>query len=190
MTSLQRGAIYQEGTVNQLIELTGWSGKSILYFGDQIYADLADITLFHGWRTGAIITELEKEVETLNSDTFRETICELQAIQALIDEEQRVKERRTSTSGQPSELMEALLEDRTVLRQQTKALFNPQFGSIFRTHHNPTYFSRRLFRYSDIYMSCLTNLLNYSTDHIFSPRRGALPHEKMAPKTQLLDEEE
>lgn len=31
----------------------------------------------------------------------------------------------------------------------TKNLFNPQFGSIFRTCHNPTYFSRRLCRFSD-----------------------------------------
>lgn len=58
--------IYLEGTVNQLLELTGWRGSDILYFGDQIYADLADITLFHGWRTGAIINELE--VQPLSFD--------------------------------------------------------------------------------------------------------------------------
>lgn len=129
VTQLTKSSIYMEGTVNQLIELTGWSGKSILYFGDQIYADLADITLFHGWRTGAIITELEvrtlicklricwlrfvlieqKEIWTLNSETFREAICELQAIQTLIDEEQKAR-----SGGQSTELMDALLDDRNV----------------------------------------------------------------------------
>lgn len=40
-------------------------------------------------------------------------------------------------------------------------MFNKQFGSVFRTHHNPTYFSRRLFRFADIYTSNISNLLHY-----------------------------
>lgn len=59
VSTLERGHIYMEGTVHQLLEMTGWTGNSILYFGDQIYSDLADITLNFGWRTGAIIVELE-----------------------------------------------------------------------------------------------------------------------------------
>jgi len=62
-------------------------------------------------------------------------------------------------------------------RQKIKCVFNQQFGSVFRTYHNPTYFSRRLFRFADIYMSSLTNLLNYSVNHTFYPRRGVMPHE-------------
>lgn len=30
----------------------------MLYFGDHPYSDLADASLMHGWRTGAIIKEL------------------------------------------------------------------------------------------------------------------------------------
>ena len=30
-----------------------------MYFGDHPYADLADVTLHHGWHTGAVIRELE-----------------------------------------------------------------------------------------------------------------------------------
>lgn len=47
-----------QGTVKQLQELTGWNGSQVLYFGDHPYSDLADVTLEHGWRTGAIISEL------------------------------------------------------------------------------------------------------------------------------------
>lgn len=47
-----------KGTVKQLQDLTGWRGHQVLYFGDHPYSDLADVTLEHGWRTGAIITEL------------------------------------------------------------------------------------------------------------------------------------
>jgi hypothetical protein len=58
-----------------------------------------------------------------------------------------------------------------------KLSFNPRFGSIFRTHQNPTYFSWRLARFADIYMSSLENLNNYSLNHKFHPHRAALPHE-------------
>lgn len=47
-----------QGTVKQLQDLTGWSGHQVLYFGDHPYSDLADVTLEHGWRTGAIINEI------------------------------------------------------------------------------------------------------------------------------------
>lgn len=59
----------------------------------------------------------------------------------------------------------------------TKNMFNPQFGSIFRTCHNPTYFSRRLCRFSDVYMASLSCLLNYDLSYIFYPRRTPLQHE-------------
>lgn len=59
----------------------------------------------------------------------------------------------------------------------TKALFNAQFGSIFRAFHNPTYFSRRLVRFSDLYMASLSCLLNYRVDFTFYPRRTPLQHE-------------
>ncbi|CAG2117926.1 unnamed protein product, partial [Medioppia subpectinata] len=84
-------------------------------------------------------------------------------------------------------LLDQLIQQRDALRARTKTLFNPQFGSIFRTHNNPTYFSRRLFRYSDIYMSFVTNLCNYSMNHIFCPRRGLLPHESNISQVHIQD---
>lgn len=68
-------------------------------------------------------------------------------------------------------------EERDRLRNITKRIFNKQFGSVFRTYHNPSYFSRRLFRFADIYTSNITNLLQYSTNHVFYTRRGVMPHE-------------
>lgn len=62
-------------------------------------------------------------------------------------------------------------------RVATKEAFNRQFGSIFRTYHNPSFFTSRLCRYADLYMSSVSNLLQYPTDHTFYPRRSALPHE-------------
>lgn len=59
----------------------------------------------------------------------------------------------------------------------TKNFFNTQFGSLFRTDQNPTYFLRRLSRFADIYMASLSCLLNYDVSHTFYPRRTPLQHE-------------
>ena len=45
--------------MRQLQQLTGWAGGNVLYFGDHPYTDLADVRLHHGWRTGAILWELD-----------------------------------------------------------------------------------------------------------------------------------
>ena len=62
-------------------------------------------------------------------------------------------------------------------RKYLKEAHNVRFGSVFRTEKNPTYFSRRLATFSNLYTSSLNNLMNYSLDYTFIPRRAALPHE-------------
>ena len=62
-------------------------------------------------------------------------------------------------------------------RSLLKEMYNPHFGSIFRTEKAPTYFSRRLNRFANLYMPSLESLQGYHLDHTFYPRRLALPHE-------------
>ena len=62
-------------------------------------------------------------------------------------------------------------------RRFLKETHNERFGSVFRTEKNPTYFTRRLATFANLYMSSLDSLMNYSLDYTFMPRRGSLPHE-------------
>ncbi|CAD7001989.1 unnamed protein product [Ceratitis capitata] len=171
ISTLDKGKIYYEGTVKQLQDLTGWRGHTVLYFGDHPYSDLADVTLEHGWRTGAIINELTHEIETLNNVNFKTNANWLQMLTQLIEDIQDYQCEAAHIC------LEKWQKERDLLRNQTKMVFNKQFGSVFRTYHNPTYFSRRLFRFADIYTSDITNLANYSVSHTFYPRRGVMPHE-------------
>ncbi|XP_037925825.1 5'-nucleotidase domain-containing protein 3 isoform X2 [Hermetia illucens] len=171
ITKLNRNKIYYEGTVKQLQELTGWRGHSVLYFGDHPYSDLADVTLEHGWRTGAIINELTHEISTLNNEQFKTNANWLQMLTQLIEDYQ------DDDNEDARKALDRWMQERDQLRHATKKIFNKQFGSVFRTYHNPTYFSRRLFRFADIYTSNITNLLEYSVNHTFYPRRGVMPHE-------------
>ncbi|CAG2232353.1 5'-nucleotidase domain-containing protein 3,5'-nucleotidase domain-containing protein 2 [Mytilus edulis] len=171
VNTLIKGKVYQEGNFFQLRQMTGWYGSKVLYFGDHVYSDLADPSLKYGWRTGAIIPELETEIEKSNTLKFQVAVHWLCCLQDLIEESQEDRDPSVTI------LRNEWLKERDELRDYTKSLFNPHFGSIFRTYHNPTYFSRRLARFADIYMSDITDLLEYSTCHTFYPRRMALPHE-------------
>ena len=41
MSSLERGQTYIQGNVTDFIEMTGWTGYKVLYFGDHVFSDLA-----------------------------------------------------------------------------------------------------------------------------------------------------
>uniref|UniRef100_A0A8C4NGV6 5'-nucleotidase domain containing 3 n=1 Tax=Eptatretus burgeri TaxID=7764 RepID=A0A8C4NGV6_EPTBU len=175
ITSLRKGEVYKQGNLYEFLRLTGWTGSSVLYFGDHIYSDLADLTLRHGWRTGAVIPELGDEIKTMNSASFVSTLAWLQTLTALLE---------TSQVLQDAESVGVLKEwqqERHELRLAAKSQFNPFFGSLFRTAQNPTYFSRRLARFADIYTASVSCLLGYSLQHIFYPRRTPLQHEGIPP---------
>lgn len=171
ITRLEKGQVYKQGNLFDFLRLTGWRGSRVLYFGDHLYSDLADLMLRHGWRTGAIVPELETETKIVNTEQYSQSLTWLQALTGLLE---RMQVHRDSQS---QEILRDWLKERQELRAITKNLFNPQFGSIFRTCHNPTYFSRRLCRFSDLYMASLSCLLNYDLKYTFFPRRTPLQHE-------------
>uniref|UniRef100_A0A668A6Z9 5'-nucleotidase domain containing 2 n=1 Tax=Myripristis murdjan TaxID=586833 RepID=A0A668A6Z9_9TELE len=171
INSLEKGHIYKQGNLFEFLRLTGWRGSRVLYFGDHLYSDLADLMLRHGWRTAAIVPELEQETKVVSTEQYALTLTWLQALTGLLE---RLQMHRDTESKQ---VLQEWLKEREELRLMTKNLFNPQFGSIFRTCHNPTYFSRRLCRFSDIYMASLSCLLNYDLSYTFYPRRTPLQHE-------------
>lgn len=66
-------------------KITGWKGHSVLYFGDHVYGDLADPCLKHGWRTGAVISDLEREVTIQNSPEFQRELAWYLKVQSLLE---------------------------------------------------------------------------------------------------------
>ncbi|XP_035257324.1 5'-nucleotidase domain-containing protein 3-like isoform X2 [Anguilla anguilla] len=168
---LEKGQIYKQGNLYEFLRLTGWSGSKVLYFGDHIYSDLADLTLKHGWRTGAIIPELRKEIKIMNTEEYVHTMNWLQSLTGLVEHMQVHRDPAAEA------VVQEWIKEREDIRSRTKNIFNAQFGSLFRTYHNPTYFSRRLSRFADIYMASLSCLLRYDLRHTFFPRRNPLQHE-------------
>ncbi|XP_076453539.1 5'-nucleotidase domain-containing protein 2-like [Babylonia areolata] len=171
VTTFERGKVYQQGNLCQLHQMTGWFGPQVLYFGDHVYTDLADPSLRFGWRTGAIVPELEREIEVYNSADYKAAIRWLVVLEHMIE---NLQHQDTADSRK---VIAEWREERNRQRLFAKSINNPYFGSLFRTYHNPTYFFRRLARFADVYMSSLTNLLHYPSDYTFYPHRMVLPHE-------------
>jgi 5' nucleotidase family len=78
-----------------------------------------------------------------------------------------------------TELLEAELQ---AINEEMSRSFNPNFGSIFRTHGRSTLFAFSLRRYVDLYMSRVGALLHYSPSHRFYPSHSIrMAHD---PKTE------
>ncbi|XP_053319528.1 5'-nucleotidase domain-containing protein 3 [Spea bombifrons] len=168
---LEKGKTYKQGNLFEFLKLTGWRGSKVLYFGDHIYSDLADLTLKHGWRTGAIIPELKSEIQIMNRAEYIQTMAWLQGLTGLLERMQVYRDAESQM------ILDEWIKERREMRDMARKIFNNRFGSIFRTDHNPTYFLRRLSRFADIYMESLSCLLNYDLYHTFYPKRTPLQHE-------------
>ena len=77
--------IYSGGNYENLVQMTGWEPNSVLYFGDHPYADLADLSMVHGWRTCAIIEDLEEEIDKLNDPQMKMKTNWTNVLQGLLD---------------------------------------------------------------------------------------------------------
>uniref|UniRef100_A0A2K5YCP6 5'-nucleotidase domain containing 2 n=1 Tax=Mandrillus leucophaeus TaxID=9568 RepID=A0A2K5YCP6_MANLE len=171
ITRLEKGKIYRQGNLFDFLRLTEWRGPRVLYFGDHLYSDLVDLMLRHGWRTGAFIPELEREIRIINTEQYMHWLTWQQALRGLLERMQ------TYQDAESRQVLAVRMKERQELRCVTKAMFSAQFGSIFLTFHNPTYFLRCLVHFSDLYMASLSCLLNYRVDFTVYPRPTPLQHE-------------
>ncbi|KAI8091108.1 HAD-superfamily hydrolase, partial [Gilbertella persicaria] len=178
VNTFQQGEAYQAGNIHDFAKLTGWSGQKVLYFGDHVFSDLADASIQHGWRTGAIIHELAKEIEIRNHPDYRHSLSWLLRLERLLNEAQSCRKEYNQTDGLESLISEWRQERRDV-RHKLKTAFNESFGSVFRTYQNPSFFANKIRKFADIYMSNVTNLDRISLDYMFYPNRTYLPHERL-----------
>ena len=72
---------------------------------------------------------------------------------------------------QPQEeiLLRTIEGELQAINTQLSKLFNPNFGSVFRTDGHPSLFAFSVLRYVDLYMSDVCNLVNYNPLHRFYP---------------------
>lgn len=152
--------IYYHGCLKAFLQITKWKGPEVIYFGDHLFSDLRGPSKA-GWRTAAIIHELENEIRIQNEDSYRFEQAKFHIIQELLG-----KLHATVENSQRSEAYRALLEELNEERQRArysmKSMFNRSFGATFLTESGQeSSFAYSIHQYADVYTSKPENFLFY-----------------------------
>jgi HAD superfamily 5'-nucleotidase-like hydrolase len=186
---VSKGRALVGGSVGEMMKLTKWNNKQIMYWGDHVFADLAEPFRQSGWHTGAIVRELDHELNVLNSKEYNdlkiegESIdCDIQKINSIANN--KTSDTITNTGGILNIKKDHLnqIDQLEIRRNQNfklrSTLFNPNFGSVFSSRGQPSSFGWNVRRLSDLYTSKLSNLLNYPDDTRFYPKKlENMPHD-------------
>jgi 5' nucleotidase family len=185
VTELKPGHVYSQGSLDMLNKMVGWKGDEVLYFGDHVIADLKESSSMGAWKTAVIIRELEKEIEQQNTPRFRRDLRKLLAL------EEELAEHNPSSELMDPQARTNLYHRRNRLRTALKTRFNPYFGSVFRTHKEPTMFANLMNQFAYMYTSRLENLDTLPLDYWLHAKRTYLPHEdKMSVVAESAGEED
>jgi len=174
---LEKGKVYYEGSLTEFGRLTDWDQKSVLYFGDQINADLAEPSLRFGWRTAAIIPELEAEMDIYDSEEFRLKVKRLQEIEYEYD-----KLATYIKSQEDQDRCTELLRERSVIKRALKAAFKSPFGSTFRTDLTRSHYAREVERFAELYTSSVRNFDGICLERKYFPPRTTLVYDHQTPE--------
>lgn len=157
------GRVYYHGCLKLFLQITKWKGPEVMYFGDHLFSDLRGPSKA-GWRTAAIIYELENEIQIQNDDNYRFEQAKFHIIQELLG-----RLHATVVGSQKSEAYESLLEELNDERQKArcsmKKMFNKSFGATFLTDTGQeSSFAYHIHQYADVYTSKPENFLFYPSE--------------------------
>eukprot|EP01084_Bolivina_argentea_P276708 472208_1 len=172
--SLEKHGVYIGGSLKEFHILTGLRNDQVIYFGDNVGSDLIGPSKTGQWKTVAIIKELEREIQVNNDTDFRKNLSYLLDLEHLWFDGQHLREEN---DDEINNALSELSNERNMYRDLIKRQYNEKFGSIFRTHSTRTLFFHRLARYSDLYTSKVTNMLEYPLYYKFGARRQFYDHE-------------
>jgi HAD superfamily 5'-nucleotidase-like hydrolase len=179
--------IYQGGCAQTVQKSSGLSGEQILYLGDHIYGDVLQIKKTCNWRTALVIDELIHETEaSQKSNSISLEINEL--MKQKIDLEQKLDElfdREIEKGKKPDK---AKIQDHfqkiekvdkkigKLIRSHTQ-YFNSLWGETMRAGVEPSRLAGQIEKYACIYMSKVSDFIDYSPRTYFRPKKKTLPHE-------------
>jgi HAD superfamily 5'-nucleotidase-like hydrolase len=179
--------IFQGGYAGRLQKDLGLEGDEILYLGDHIYGDVVSIKKTFNWRTALVLDPLADEIESIKKSA---------PIQAEIDKQMILKEALETKLNHfdlrkheyneeiPKEELNAIFAEvdkvnATIseLLDQHRKFFNPYWGEMMRAGLEESRFADQVEKYACIYMTKVSDLIEYSPRTYFRPQRRVLPHE-------------
>lgn len=152
--------IYYHGCLKSFLQITKWNGPEVIYFGDHLFSDLRGPSKA-GWRTAAMIHELENEIRIQNDDSYRFQQAKFHIIQELLGKFHTAL-AKSKRGDSYHALLNELNEERQRTRSIMKSMFNSSFGATFLTDTGQeSAFAYHIHQYADVYTSKPENFLLY-----------------------------
>ncbi|KAI3782115.1 hypothetical protein L2E82_12148 [Cichorium intybus] len=155
--------IYYHGCLKTFLQITKWNGPEVIYFGDHLFSDLRGPSKA-GWRTAAIIHELEHEIKIQNEDSYRFAQAKFHIIQELLGKLHSTVSSKYTCEGFKS-LLDELNDERQNARRTMRNMFNESFGATFLTDTGQeSAFAYHIHQYADVYTSKPENFMFYQPE--------------------------
>jgi len=206
--ALERGRIYQGGSLAELERLAGVGGERVLYVGDHIYGDILRSRRDSLWRTCMVVEELERELTWLEANhAALEEMGRLEEVRARLADELSARrsflntvERRLDREAPSGPEKLGLETDRRKAKAELELLrrahrdadariaalegeveggFNSHWGLTFKEAHENSRFGEQIEDYACVYTSRVSNFLFYSPMEYFRSKRAVMPHERV-----------
>ena len=206
--SLERGHVYQGGSLAEFERVGGVGGDRILYVGDHIYGDILRSRKSSLWRTCMVVQELEPELAWLERNApALEEMARLEELRTRLDDELSVRktglnvldrrlergveepDRRAQVESDRQDMKAELEQLRRALRDADARVdelqravelgFNRYWGLVFKEGNENSRFGEQIEDYACIYTSRVSNFVFYSPMQYFRSLRAAMPHERL-----------
>lgn len=179
--------VYQGGGAEKFAKDLGVEGDDILYIGDHIYGDILRLKKDCNWRTALVVEELGAEIQSYKK--AQPFSAEIRALMEKKDPLERTLvdwiSRKIETGHEPDENKAQELQSQitdldkriSALIKKQQAMFNANWGEVFRAGNEESYFANQVDRFACIYMEKLADLLEMSPRTYFRASRRPLAHE-------------
>jgi 5'-nucleotidase len=198
---LEKGHLYQAGNLRDFEQFTGIGGEQVLYVGDHIFGDILRSKKASLWRTALVVEELEDEIRhTLEHQVEFSRLVELESERRRLDDLANLHRQRLSAiekslgadAARKSAEFTALKGERDAVKRSIKevsdhidaleqkldAVFNPNWGMVFKEGQENSRFGDQVKDYACLYTSRVSNFLGYSAYQYFRSPRDLMSHER------------
>jgi HAD superfamily 5'-nucleotidase-like hydrolase len=179
--------IYQGGWAGKLQDDLGLDGEEILYLGDHIFGDVLTLKKTFNWRTALVLDPLEHEIDAIKkSKNIQEEIDKLMAKKQSLEynlNHIELKKHEDPENFKKEDLNKIYAEIDRVDQQISEFLedyrkfFNPYWGEMMRAGQEESRFADQVEKYACIYMTKVSDLLEYTPKTYFRPMKRILAHE-------------
>jgi len=179
--------IHQGGNAQQLQKDLQLKGDDILYLGDHIYGDVVTLKKTLNWRTALVLEPLSQEIASIQSSKeilqeIDKLMLEKESLETKLNtlDIEKSSKNKNEVKSQMNEVFSTIENTNTQISKlldDHKNYFNPYWGEVMRAGSEESRFADQVEKYACIYMSQVTDLLNYSPKTYFRPHKRILPHE-------------